>query len=315
MRASITVALAVAATLSPALAGPAPTTALRSTVGFPRRAMVATYGDAGLTPDALTSDGASANGWLRPWVVVEEREAVVRLLVEEDHARLLWWVRRDDLAWTPRTPLAVRTHGDAGIWLLPGAAVTFAATAGRGAIAYDGPDFDVAGEADTADLARTYVPRPMPRAGRWLTRSLLTAPDGDPLVTSTDPIAVDLRGTARAGWVMVEHVTAEVRVVGWVRRTDLVAEEFGSLMGTGSGIGFGMNHTARIKVPRGTCLFDDAGAVVGIQTKTSERYAHDGGDGTWSVYVGTSWGLRTARVHDLRRDRDRGQPRWRRCPR
>ncbi len=311
----LAVVFALALAAGPSLAGPAPTTALRTTAAFPRRAMVVTYGAAGLTPDAMTTEGTSAEGWLRSWIVVEEREAAVRLLVEEDDARLLWWVLRDDLAWTPRAPLALRTHGDAGIWLLPGAPVTFTATAGRGPVSYDGPDFDLTGEVALADLTRTFARAPAPRRGRWVTRSLQVAPDGAALVTVTEPIAVDLRGPARAGWVLVEHVTEHVRVVGWTRRSDLVADDLGQFHGTGTGFGVGMSHTARIMVPRGACLFDDAGAVVGVQTKTSERYANDEDDGTWTVYIGTSWGLRTARLHDQRRDREHGRPRWRRCPR
>lgn len=311
----LAVALVVALAADPAVAGPPPTTALRSTAGFPRRAMVVTFGAAGLTPDAMTTEGLAAEGWLRSWVVVEEREAEVRLLVDEDDARLLLWVERGDLALTPRAPLALRTLGDAGVWLLPGAPLTFAETTRRGPVRYDGPDFDLTGEVNAGDLTQTFAPAPTPPIGRWLTRSILIAPDGEALVTVTDPIAVALRGSSRAGWVLVEHATAHVRVVGWARRTDLIADEFGRLMGTGSGMGFGMGHTARIMVPRGACLFDDAGAVVGVQTKTSERYARDQDDGTWEVYVGTSWGLRPARVHDQRPDRARGQPRLRRCPR
>lgn len=303
-------ALALTLATATTAAGPRPTRALTRTDGFSQRALVATFGDAGLRADGLTSDQRTDAVRQWPWVIAEERDDAVRLVVDSDSARLLLWVRRDDLGWTPRAPIQVRGDATVGVWLLPGAPLTVTDAGDRRAIRYQYDHVTVDADVAADQLARTYTWRRPPRPGRWIAPSIAAAPGGAPLVDLDGAVLVERRGKPRDGWVLVEHRTEQVRVLGWARVAELTRGDQGTI-GTLSGYGYGITDTARLWVPRGTCLYDEDGALVGLETARRERYGYRLPDGRWSLYVQTPWGRRTIFVVDERPGA--ATPRLRRC--
>ncbi|MBK9035650.1 MAG: hypothetical protein IPL61_31090 [Myxococcales bacterium] len=304
-------ALIVGLTADLATAGPSASGALRHPAGLRARVLVARIGVAGWSRDAMTLDASPDVDAPTAYPLLQETPGAVRILVEEDHARLLVWVARTDLAWTVARSIRILGRGDVGVWLRPGAPLTIAGAGRRVAVHVVDEHVTVDGTVDRAALAHRFVPPPAGRPTAHSTSApLARAPDGPPLVTPTFAVGVTVIDRGPRDWVLVEHVGAHVRVRGWIRAAELGDGMFAS--GSGSGSGYGISDTARVQLDAGACMFDERGAVIGVQLDADERYAHDLGDGRWSVYVGTPWGLRTVVVQD--RTRGRGPPAWRRCP-
>ncbi|MBL8623030.1 MAG: hypothetical protein JNK64_17070 [Myxococcales bacterium] len=275
------------------------------------RVLVARYGNAGVTPATMTpSDHGSPGASPVAYPLVQETTDRLRILVEHEDARLLLWIDRADAAWTVARPTLVLGTADAGVWALPGAALTISGDGGRVAVHLADDDVALDGTIARSALRHRYRPSPPPREGTHSVRTIARAPDGPPLVTGDQPIGVTVRAGGVPGWALVEHRSGQVRVVGWARTSEL-SDELSLSLGTGGGFGYGMSDTDRVMLDAGACLFDEQGAIVGVQTARGQRYAYDLGGGRWSVYVGTNWGLHTAYVQD--RNRGQGDAAWARC--
>ena len=275
------------------------------------RVIVARYGAAGVALDAMTpSDHDTADTNDRAYPLVDETTTKLRIVVDHDEARVLLWIDRADAAWTVARPTLVQGTRDAGVWVLPGAPLTITGDGQRVAVHVADDEVAVDGTIARSALRHRFRPTRAAPSPPFTVRAIASAPDGPPLITGTTSIGVTARDGGVPGWSLVEHRSARLYIVGWARNSDL--EEGGLLsLGTGTGFGYGMSDTTRIALDPGACLFDERGAIVGVQTGRGERYAYDLGDGRWSVYVGTNWGLHTAYVRD--RNRGKGTPAWARC--
>jgi hypothetical protein len=306
------VVLICAALLVPASAAAAPA-ALRDLRPFGLRVHVAHVGAAGLRADHLVAD--ASNQTVSIWdeyVVVAQRAGAVRIALDEDDARLLLWIAADDLAWTVARATRILGRGAAGVWVLPGAPLAISGDGRRVAATYD----DDAGLTVNGTLARSALTRVFAATrerdfGDAGAAHFAREPGGDPLIAPTYELGVRVVDRGPEDWRLIEHRGRYVRIVGWARAADVQAGVIG--LGTaGVGMGYGMSDTARVELPAGACLLDpDTGAIVGVQTRTSERYASELGAGRWSVTVGNAWGLRQVIAQDLAGGQ--GAARWRMC--
>ena len=272
--------IAIVALPAVSSAGPRPAAVMANPAVLKDQVILARYGKAGISLDGMLSDSdhAGADTYFKTFRIAEETADHVRVLVEDDQARVLVWLERADLAWTVARPIRVLGTDDAGVWVLPGAPLT------------------VSGDGDRVAV-RTVT-------------AIARAPGGPPLLPLDHAIGVTVRDAGVPGWALVEHRSARVRIVGWARTDDL-SDDTMLTLGTGGGFGYGISDTDRVTLDAGACMFDDQGAIVGVQLARGERYAGHLGGGRWSVYVGIPWGLYTVTVRD--RNRGRGDPAWARC--
>ena len=275
------------------------------------RVIVARYGAAGITPTTMApSDHGDADTYFTPYRLAQETPDRVRILVEEEDARVLLWIDRADLAWTVARPVRVRGTDAAGAWVLPGAPLTITGDGAQVAIHVADDEVALDGTLARTALRHRHRPAPTPGASTHTVRAIASAPGGPALIELEHELGVTVRDVGAPGWVMVEHRSDRVRILGWARAGE--PSEGGQLThGGGGGFGYGISDTDRVTLDRGTCLFDDRGAIVGVQTAPGERYASDLGGGRWSVYVGTNWGLHEVIAVD--RHRGQGAPAWQRC--
>lgn len=293
----------------PALAAPAPEDALRDLRRFRDRVHLASIGPAGLSPDAMTD--SDSGGVMSVWdehVVVEQRDDAVRIVVEEDDARVLLWVSTDDLGWTVTKPTRLFGTGASGVWLQPGAPIDIEGKGARLAVVYTDGELTLRGMVARKVVGHVFRPRNDERYGHHGARLLLREPDGAVLVEEPKHgLGVDVIDRGADDWRLVEHRGKYLRIVGWARVADL-DDGLRRVGGTGGGTAYGISDTPRVEVPAGACLFDPVGgAVVGVQTKTALRYVTAEDHGVWSVYFGNTWGLRTVTAKQL------GKGKWQMC--
>lgn len=275
------------------------------------RVILARYGNAGITPATMVAaDHPDAATDDATYALAEETADRVRVLVEYDQARVLVWVERADLAWTVARPIRVLGSDDAGVWVLPGAPLTVTGDGARVGVHAADDDVAIDGTIARTALSHRFRPGRRPRESTHTTRHIARAPGGADLLALDHEIGVTTRDAGVPGWALVEHRSERLRIVGWTRTSEL-AEGSNLTLGTGGGFGYGISDTDRVTLDPGACLFDEQGAIVGVQLARSERYAGDLGGGRWSVYVGIPWGLHTAYVRD--RNRGKGTPAWARC--
>lgn len=250
-----------------------------------RRARLAQHGQVRLSRDGEWSGG----GWSEPSgivVAVAEVEGdVVRVLNDEDDARVLVWIHRAELARVTTRDVELRPGlvlgagtpvDDAGGVTLEGLRVTARVDADAIGDLWDAAPV-AAREDDDMALDPGVVIRDAPRD------------DAEVLAEVVDRVKVRT-GTPQRGWVEVETMGPQVRVRGFVGeravRDDLT-------FGTGSGGGYGVSHSISIEVPEGACLYDDIeGAVIGVNTVARTRLAQQGSDAGWYfVMVNSPWEL------------------------
>ncbi len=277
--------------------------------------------------------------------VIGESATEIRVVVEDDDARLALWIDRHDAWPTVLVPIQLadregRVPKQTGAFLDTGAPIDVAF--GRDRVRHVTlRDDDVAVEgwvpaeaignvwiAPPGDRTATHVAsyftssytppsdrRPKTRFASHAT--LRAAPDDTAPIVGV-VLGADVIGfvdNARGAWTEVEVPRDHARLRGFVRAAALRPagdELIGH--GSGTGSGFGISDTARIVVPAGTCLFDRAsGEVAGVQLAESERYGERDveGDGWSRVYVDSPWAVLGFFVHDT--GSDPKQPVWESC--
>ncbi|MDQ3365921.1 MAG: hypothetical protein M3680_10890 [Myxococcota bacterium] len=280
--------------------------------------------------------------------VLGESTSQIRVVIEDDDARLALWVDRADTWQTVLVPIQLadsqgRAAVGSGAWLTAGAAIDVAADVpgdrrDRRRVQLRDDAITVAGTVPAAvvgnvwladdddpeppQLARTSIEsfRP-PVDDRPLTRfaphtAIRAAPRADaPVIAVVE--SAELVGSliSRETWAEVEVIRRHARIRGHVLATELVATT-GDLQlgGTGSGSGFGMSHSHRVEVPTGTCLFEQPeGEVIGVQLAPSTRHGErkSAREGWSKVYVDTGWAV--AALYLRATGEDPPRPAWESC--
>ena len=298
----------------------------------------------GETPEPIIARSHKGEDVDRILPVIGESATEIRVVVEDDDARLALWIDRRDTWPTILVPLQLadregRVFATSGAFLETGAPcdVAFGRDRVRHVTLRD-PDLAVDGwvpasavghvwlaaPGDKIDLDRTfsthsYTPPSDKRPKTMFVERATIRAAGDasaPIVGIV--LGEDVIGfvATRGEWTEVEIPRPYARVRGFVRESELrPASDELTGFGSGSGSGFGMSHTDRIAIPAGTCLYDaDNGNVVGVTTGDAERYGERReGDGWSRVYINSPWAVLGFFVHDT--GSDPKQPIWEACTR
>lgn len=257
--------------------------------------------------------------------VIGESPEAVRIVVEEDHARIALWVERSDTAETTLAAVQLadptgHAPATAGVWLGAGASVDATAGAAAGlrevtvrsqwlsakgyvpAIALG--NVWIAGERESYEPS-TAEDDSKPPVGTGSTVAVTTvraAPAVDAAAIAKVVQAAPVRVVKAAGaWTEVEIHVPRVRVHGFVLTSAITPGDQAEYGRFAHEHRFGMSDTRSIAVPAGACLYDAAkGEVVGVNLAAVERYVHGGErvPGWWPVVVASTWGLVFAYVHD-----------------
>lgn len=251
-----------------------------------------------------------SSGWRAPddtsYAVAELRDDRVELLLDEDHARMLVWVARDDLARALTRTITPRPGLELGV----GAPVIVR-----------GQDGDVAGIEVLADDLRVITTaaadaiddvfeaaRPPATAARDHAYdqpsldervAIRARPDDGAVILAATVAWVPVVEHGRAdGWVEVERAGVYVRVRGWVRADQV---QTGTIGGTGGGHGYGSSHRVPLPVGDEACLYDAPdGHPIGLEIGDYTRLSYPAdADGWHWVMVDSPWGLLDVAVHDL----------------
>lgn len=250
-----------------------------------QRARLAAHGLVRLSRDGEWSGGSWSDPDGRTIAVAELDGDLVRVLNDEDDARVLVWIHRADLARVTTREIELR----AGLVLAAGTPVD-----GAGRVALEG--LEVAAEVPADALGDLWDAAPavaredddrVVEPGAVI-RSAPRA-DAEPLARVVDRIKV-ATGASADGWTEVETMGPLVRVRGYVRDVEARDE---LTFGTGSGGGYGVSHSISIELPAGACLYDDVdGEVIGVNLVARTRLAHQGSDTGWYfVMVNSPWEL------------------------
>jgi len=272
---------------------------------------------------------------------IGETASRIRVVTEEDGARVAVWIERRDAWDSIVAPVALdgdaagaRSAG-AGVWLAAGAPVAVERVRAGAArrtriVALRDDHVALRGAVPAAflghvwiaphdDRTKTHMAGACPRESSELPPDdreqmslaedvvIRAAPSEAAPVLATLLQTLDVAIVARAaGWAEVELRRPYARIRGYVPVSALDPPELPGGFGFGcSGHGFGMSHADRIDVPAGTCLFDRAnGDVIGVATETKTRLGTRGRAGdAWSmVYVDTRWSVASLYVRDTGRD-------------
>ena len=111
-------ALAIVTVPAVSSAGPRPQAVMANPAVLKDQVILARYGRAGISLDGMLpadSDHAKADTYFKTFRAAEETADHVRVLVEDDQARVLVWLDRTDLAWTVARPVRVLGTDDAGM--------------------------------------------------------------------------------------------------------------------------------------------------------------------------------------------------------
>lgn len=276
--------------------------------------------------------------------VIGESRARIRVVTQDDSARLAVWVDRDD-AWDSITTAIELSDGAGraeiahGAWIAPGAPVESGdPDGGRRHVHVHDEAVRVEGWVPASSVAKVWlVPAgdrtpmnlemnewhsftpphdPRPQAAIAIHAVLRAAADPKApviaIVEAADLHAslLDTAGASRE----VEILRPHMRLRGFIAASELTpTEELIIGHGSGTGHGYGMSHTDKIELDVGACLFDAPdGEVVGVQVEHSIRLGRHGAEGRWSsVYVGNAWALATLYVRDT--SDDPNTPRWESC--
>ncbi len=273
--------------------------------------------------------------------VIAEQGRKIRIVVEDDHARIAVWIAREDVADTVVAPLqlADSTGGALAIWLAPGVPLVATDRArGLREVAIVDDAIGATGWASAQAIGTVWVratgdrsptamrpadvptwspprdPRPLVRIDR--AGVIRSAPDAKaPVLVSIKAneltVSVIAKGEA---FSEVEAFRPFIRVRGFVDNARVLGPSEGVVPhGSASGHGFGMSHATRHEVAAGTCLFDRAdGEVIGVTLETETRPGGQLDANRWAmVYIDTPWGVTSMYMKNL--GTDAAQPVWDSC--
>jgi hypothetical protein len=256
------------------------------------------------------------------YVVADEGASRIRVVAEHDGVRLLLWIEREDAGVTnvEATGVAMEPEGqtprpgEPGLFLDPGALLDFEREEGGPWRVSLEAQLTFAGWVPEGVVGHVYVPlpvQPMDGDEGEATTSLLgevrdaPAEDGR-VLASVENLAVRRLGPAVGGWQEIGLEDGRVRLRGFVRTSDLVAEAIGSGRG-------GMRGGARPEttLPADSCLFaGPGGALIGKTVRDLAVSATARAEGGWERFpVGSEWGAVDAWAH-----RTRDAAGWEVCP-
>jgi hypothetical protein len=267
-----------------------------------------------------TADPAHPDETELPWretvPVLGATPARLRVVSDQDDARLAVWIDRADAApvIVAETQLVDEVGHPIAVWLEPGVDLAVAGHAGvftAAIVRVDG--LQLTGRVRDDAIGDVWIgpdPRlPAKPSGQTIDPARLpgraqlrAAPRADAavLAETIDDLGVTILGT-HGDWRELELRHQGVRVRGFVPASTLDPTDTGAfgVSGFGSGTGYGISDTDRFEVSAGACLYErEGGQVIGVNTKTRERYGHRGVHDEWpAVYVGTPWGLVLVRAH------------------
>ncbi len=273
-----------------------------------KRARVRKVGRAWLTLGGASLDPSDREPPLEPLHVLAETREHLRVISEDDSARVALWILRDDALPVPVTEVQLTDERggaptETGVWLEPGAKIAVHRSTGdRREIAMTTDVVNLVGWVPASALGAvwTFVPPvKVPPTHQLGVVALRAAPSADAAVLATTLTETNVvAGEARGEWRLVELRRDGTRIRGWVPMPALdpqVGEEWGTI---GLGSYSTSSHTLKIDVPEGTCLFAGVDAeVVGVTTKQKTRLAYAVENGWQRVMVGTPWGTRNVYLH------------------
>ncbi len=275
-----------------------------------KRARVRVIGRAYLTLGGPPLDSSDREPPIAPLHVLSETREQLRVISEDDSARVALWIARGDALLVPTVEVQLTDERgaaptDAGVWLEPGAKVALRrALDRRREVTVTTDALNVVGWVRSSALGAVWTETPAAKVlatHRLAPIVLRAAPSTDAAVIArtledTNVVA----GEARGEWRMVELRRDGLRIRGWVpdRTLDMgVGEDWGTI---GLGSIYTTSHTLRIDVPPGICLFASPdGEVVGVNTKQKTRLGYPVEDGWQRALVGTPWGTRNVYLHTV----------------
>jgi hypothetical protein len=250
-------------------------------------------------------------------VLGETREAV-RVVSDQDDARLALWIARSDLRETVLAPVKIEQGSAAestGVWLEPGAAFELLEEPSgvRRRVTTRVTGIAATGYVRDAVIGTIWVGAVPRSAGNGdhvldVGAVLRAAPNVQGPVVARVRAELSVHAIAAYGaWTLVEHVADGVRIRGYVETKELIEGiHIGGLTGAG---GYGISDVDRVEVSAQACLYDRVGGeVVGVNVTARERYGFVE-QGWGHVYVSTPWGLTVVLV------RAAGEGAWESCAR
>ena len=272
--------------------------------------------------------------------VIGESSEHVRVVVEDDFARMALWIPRADCAPTAIAPVRLGdAHGTAdpatGVTLDVGARlIAQPAANGLRQIALVDAYLDATGFAPARAIGEVWLAA----EHEVYDPKLATSSEPVPTTTGTEVAAGPIREAPRDAaavvavakqplpirvirtlgpWDEIELRAERVRVRGFVPApTVTVNAPPRSFGGYGRGGGYSISDSVVFDVADGACLYDrEGGDVVGVEVGQKSRYA--GGatsmTGWWNVVVNTDWGLMTVAVHDTSEAANPRAASWETC--
>lgn len=305
------------------------------------RARVATTGAARLTAGGAVANESRHDTKIdeRPiYPVIGESSDAIRVVVDDDKARIALWIPRADAS---PTALAVVRVADAsgradkvsGVTLGAGAELDAKPAAnGLREISLHDEFLDahgfvpaaaigevwVAGEREEYDPSEQSRSEPAPvSTGMTLAPGPIRIGAADRTdVVATVKQKVPVRVIAQRGsWTEVEVHVRRVRVHGFVPAAAVAKEDDFSTHGTGHGHGYGISDTLHVVVSAGACIYDrPQGEVIGVEVQDDDRYSHGAVEpGWWAIYVGTDWGLMLVAAKEMSGSKNPKETTWESC--
>lgn len=287
----------------------------------------------------LTEDDAAIGRTTRDDVndivpVLEVRRKI-RIVIEDDGARLAAWIARDNAR---PTVLAATTIGtDAvGVMLRPGVPLDLGERSARGReVTFKDHELVLHAELPAERVGLVYVAPsddPPPTLGPPSTRAWSPPKDDRPrvIVEQFSPIYAVRSRTAdtlarlrtedviatriadHGAWIEIELHRPFVRVRGFVEASRVRPDDDRPTSSSGGGHGFGVSHSVTHVLPAQTCLYDRVnGEVIGTTLEARSRIGGSVAEGWAMVYVDTVWGAQKLFIKDL--GDDPTTPQWDAC--
>lgn len=323
---AVLVACGATATVTPA-PSPAPTPTARVLPSLPPEVATGELGDPGVMerikrhvrvreigPSWIRLEGDALSPPERdppsaPLAVLSETRDKLRVVSEEDAARVAIWIRRKDaktaiVRAVQLTDALGHAARDVGVWLEPGADVLVHTTlASRREISLAGGQVHLLGWVAAKALGTVWETPPkvtfLPKAVLAANTQILSAPSTTAgVLASVDSDVPIVADEVHDGWRKIELRRDHVQVRGFVPATaveDVMIGEWGTI---GLGTYSTSSHAIRIDVPPGICLYDRRdGEVVGVTTKQRVRLGYAAEDGWQQVRVTTGWGMHGLYLH------------------